>query len=46
MGNVPSDEYWGDQIPRLINYGKHHRLNVRGVKLYADGNLPHISSEL
>lgn len=39
MGNVPSDEYWGDQIPRLINYGKHRRLNVRGVKLYADGAL-------
>lgn len=45
MGNVPSDEYWGDQIPRLINYGKHHRLNVRGVKLYADGE-PHESSDL
>ncbi|KIK09545.1 hypothetical protein K443DRAFT_671448, partial [Laccaria amethystina LaAM-08-1] len=39
MGNVPSDVYWGNQIPRLINYGKHRRLNVRGVKLYADGAL-------
>jgi len=45
MGNVPSDIYWGDKIPRLINYGKHHRLNVRSVKLYADGE-PIISSNL
>lgn len=37
MGNVPSDEYWGAQIPRLIDYGKHGRLNVRSVKLVADG---------
>ncbi|KAF9562894.1 hypothetical protein CPC08DRAFT_706411 [Agrocybe pediades] len=39
MGNVASDEYWGDKIPRLINYGKHSRLNLRGVKLFADGAL-------
>ena len=45
MGYVPSDVYWGDQIPRLINYGKHRRLNVRGVKLFADGE-PHISLDL
>ena len=37
MGNIPSDEYWGDQLPRLINYGKHGRLNLRSIKLYADG---------
>ena len=37
MGNIPSDEYWGNQLPRLINYGKHGRLNLRSVKLYADG---------
>ena len=37
MGNIPSNEYWGDQLPRLINYGKHGRLNLRSVKLYADG---------
>ncbi|KAF8889019.1 amidohydrolase family-domain-containing protein [Infundibulicybe gibba] len=39
MGNVESDEYWGSQIPRLINYGKHQRLNVRSVKLFTDGAL-------
>ncbi|KAI9508025.1 amidohydrolase 3 [Russula earlei] len=39
MGNVPSDDYWGPQIPRLINYGLHKRLTVRSVKLYADGAL-------
>ena len=37
MGNIPSNEYWGNQLPRLINYGKHGRLNLRSVKLYADG---------
>lgn len=40
MGNIPSDEYWGNQLPRLINYGKHGRLNLRSVKLYADGMIP------
>ncbi|KAF8889061.1 amidohydrolase family-domain-containing protein [Infundibulicybe gibba] len=39
MGNVPSDEYWGSQIPRLVDYGRHQRLNVRSVKLFADGAL-------
>ncbi|KAF8878407.1 amidohydrolase 3 [Infundibulicybe gibba] len=39
MGYIPSDEYWGSQIPRLLNYGKHQRLNVRSVKLFTDGNL-------
>ena len=37
MGNIPSNEYWGNQLPRLIDYGKHGRLNLRSVKLYADG---------
>ena len=37
MGNIPSNEYWGNRLPRLINYGKHGRLNLRSVKLYADG---------
>ena len=37
MGNIPSDEYWGNQLPRLINYGKHGRLNLRSIKLFADG---------
>ena len=39
MGYVPSDDYWGSQIPRLINYGLHKRLTVRSVKLFADGAL-------
>ncbi|KDR78374.1 hypothetical protein GALMADRAFT_1317728 [Galerina marginata CBS 339.88] len=39
MGYVASEEYWGNQIPRLINYGKHERLNLRSVKLFADGEL-------
>ncbi|KDR78376.1 hypothetical protein GALMADRAFT_266881 [Galerina marginata CBS 339.88] len=39
MGNVASKEYWGNQIPRLINYGKQARLNLRSVKLFADGAL-------
>ncbi|KAF7420821.1 hypothetical protein PC9H_011339 [Pleurotus ostreatus] len=40
MGNVLSDEYWGAQIPRLINHGAHGRLNVRAIKLFTDGRSP------
>ncbi|KAK0497638.1 amidohydrolase 3 [Armillaria luteobubalina] len=39
MGSVSSDEYWGTQLPRLINYGKDGRLNLRSVKLFTDGAL-------
>ncbi|KAH9964935.1 amidohydrolase 3 [Russula dissimulans] len=39
MANVPSNDYWGSQIPRLINYGLYKRLTVRSVKLFADGAL-------
>ena len=39
MGNIPSNEYWGNQLPRLIDYGKHGRLNLRSVKLYTDGTI-------
>lgn len=39
MGFSPSEDYWGSQIPRLINYGLHKRLTVRSVKLFADGAL-------
>ncbi|KAF9054163.1 amidohydrolase family-domain-containing protein [Panaeolus papilionaceus] len=39
LGNIASDEYWGDQLPRMINHGKHGRLNLRGIKLYSDGAL-------
>ncbi|KAJ3931310.1 MAG: amidohydrolase family-domain-containing protein [Lentinula lateritia] len=39
MGHVSSDEYWGSQIPRLIDYGKHGHLTIRSVKLVTDGAL-------
>ncbi|KAF5376082.1 hypothetical protein D9615_007734 [Tricholomella constricta] len=39
MGHSPSNDYWGAQIPQLIDYGKHGRLTVRSVKLVTDGAL-------
>ena len=39
MGYTPSNDYWGAQIPRLINYGLHKHLTVRSIKLFADGAL-------
>ncbi|KAG5646172.1 hypothetical protein DXG03_004225 [Asterophora parasitica] len=39
MGHVKSGNYWGAQIPHLIDYGKQGRLNVRSVKLVTDGAL-------
>ncbi|KAG1731424.1 amidohydrolase family-domain-containing protein [Suillus lakei] len=39
MGNVNSDDYWGNQIPRLIQHGFGGRLTVRSVKLFTDGAL-------
>ncbi|KJA17164.1 hypothetical protein HYPSUDRAFT_46693 [Hypholoma sublateritium FD-334 SS-4] len=39
MGNNGSAEYWGDTLPKLVDYGKHARLNLRSVKLIADGAL-------
>ncbi|KAG2125151.1 amidohydrolase family-domain-containing protein [Suillus clintonianus] len=39
MGSVNSDDYWGDQIPRLIQHGVGGRLTVRSVKLFTDGAL-------
>jgi|SRR6266851_10070206 len=39
MGYVPSNDYWGSQIPRLINRGLHKRLTLRSVKLFVDGAL-------
>ncbi|KAI0297936.1 amidohydrolase family-domain-containing protein [Russula brevipes] len=39
MGGATSDDYWGSQIPRIIDYGLHKRLTVRSVKLFADGAL-------
>ena len=37
MANAARDDYWGSEIPRLENYGPQGRLDVRSVKLYADG---------
>ncbi|KIJ47331.1 hypothetical protein M422DRAFT_164250, partial [Sphaerobolus stellatus SS14] len=39
MGRLASDDYWGPKIPRLVNYGPGGRLNVRSIKLVADGAL-------
>jgi hypothetical protein len=39
MGHVPSNDYWGSQIPRLIDHGLHKRLTLRSVKLFVDGAL-------
>lgn len=39
MGYTSSNDYWGSQIPRLIDYGLHKRLTVRSIKLFADGAL-------
>ncbi|KAH8112103.1 amidohydrolase family-domain-containing protein [Phellopilus nigrolimitatus] len=39
MGFVESDEYWGDQIERFVNYGPAGRLTLRSVKLFMDGAL-------
>ena len=39
MGHIPSNDYWGAQMPRLINYGLHERLTLRSIKLFADGAL-------
>jgi hypothetical protein len=37
MGGILSDEYWGNQFQKLHDYGKHGRLNLRSIKLMADG---------
>lgn len=37
MGYIESNEYWGRGIPRLLDYGVQSRLNLRSVKLFADG---------
>jgi hypothetical protein len=39
MGYARSPDYWGSQIPRLVDYGLHKRLTVRSIKLFADGAL-------
>ena len=37
MAYSKNDSYWGDKIPRVVNFGKHGRLNLRGIKLFSDG---------
>lgn len=37
MGHIESDSYWGENITRLTDYGIAERLNLRSVKLFADG---------
>ncbi|KAF8714228.1 hypothetical protein AX14_012868 [Amanita brunnescens Koide BX004] len=39
MAFSETDLYWGDKISRVINHGKHGRLNLRSVKLFSDGAL-------
>ncbi|KAG6370706.1 amidohydrolase 3 [Boletus reticuloceps] len=39
MGNTASNAYWGRNLTRLIDYGIAERLNLRSVKLFADGAL-------
>jgi len=39
MGRIASNDYWGDKIPRLHNYGPAGRLTVRSIKLVSDGAL-------
>ncbi|KAF8553612.1 hypothetical protein OG21DRAFT_1477264 [Imleria badia] len=39
MGNMKSDEYWGKNITRLVDYGIAERLNLRSIKLITDGAL-------
>jgi len=38
MGHIESDEYWGKNLTRLIDYGIAQRLNLRSVKLFTDGS--------
>jgi hypothetical protein len=39
MGFSHKDGYWGGEIPRMIDHGKNGRLNIRSIKLFADGAL-------
>jgi len=39
MGHSDELEYWGSKIPRLEDYGKDGRFNLRSVKLFTDGAL-------
>ena len=46
MGNSEEPEYWGASIPRLENYGRDARLDVRSVKLFLDGSRSHAASNV
>jgi len=46
MGNMNSDDYWGNQIQRLIQHGVGGRLTVRSVKLFTDGLVDSLSGFL
>lgn len=46
MGHIESDEYWGKNMSRLIDYGIAGRLNLRSVKLFTDGLSRRILSRL
>ena len=37
MGHIESNEYWGKNMTRLVDYGIAERLNLRSVKLFSDG---------
>jgi predicted amidohydrolase YtcJ len=40
MGHVPSDDYWGDQLPSIsVAESADGRLMLRAVKLFGDGAL-------
>ncbi|KAI6118109.1 amidohydrolase family-domain-containing protein [Pisolithus sp. B1] len=39
MGHLSPAEYWGDKLPRLVDYGVGGRLNLRSIKLFVDGSL-------
>lgn len=45
MGNSENTTYWGNNIPRLEDYGTDERLNVKSIKLFTDGEfLPYVRS--
>ncbi|KAI6022859.1 amidohydrolase 3 [Pisolithus microcarpus] len=39
MGHLSPAEYWGDKLPRLVDYGIGGRFNLRGIELFVDGIL-------
>ncbi|KAI6094144.1 hypothetical protein F5141DRAFT_1179009, partial [Pisolithus sp. B1] len=39
MGHLSPTGYWGNKLPRLVDYGIGGRLNLRSIKLFVDGSL-------